>query len=212
VRLSGAATGHSGGLGLGLAIVRRTTELLQHPLSLRSQPGRGTCFEIRVPCLPSAAATDGIPALPRLETHGEARRQRLQDQFVVLVDDDPANLAAMEALCITWGCLVLTAPHAEAALAALEQELRVPDLLVTDMRLGPGLDGLALVAALREQVESPVPALLVTAETDPALALRAQQQGVALLNKPAGAERLLAAMADLLPPAENAESCPERRP
>jgi len=44
-QLDGAADG----FGLGLAIVRRTAELLQHPVSVRSEPGRGSRFAIDVP-------------------------------------------------------------------------------------------------------------------------------------------------------------------
>ncbi|MDO5693952.1 MAG: HAMP domain-containing sensor histidine kinase [Pseudomonadota bacterium] len=41
------------GFGLGLAIVRRLSERLDYPVSMRSRPGRGTVFKIRVPVEPS---------------------------------------------------------------------------------------------------------------------------------------------------------------
>ena len=37
------------GLGLGLAIVRRLTNLLDCKLMVRSRPGRGSCFEVTIP-------------------------------------------------------------------------------------------------------------------------------------------------------------------
>jgi signal transduction histidine kinase len=37
------------GLGLGLAIVRRTAALLGHPLTLKSRVGKGSCFSITIP-------------------------------------------------------------------------------------------------------------------------------------------------------------------
>ncbi len=43
------------GLGLGLAIVRRMTDLLDCKLTLRSQLGRGSCFEITIPVSRSAS-------------------------------------------------------------------------------------------------------------------------------------------------------------
>ncbi|MBL8571674.1 MAG: sensor histidine kinase [Phreatobacter sp.] len=48
--------GQSGerGLGLGLFIVDSYAKLLGHPVSLRSEPGSGSCFEIRVPVVPAA--------------------------------------------------------------------------------------------------------------------------------------------------------------
>lgn len=40
---------NSAGLGLGLAIVRRMSEILHHPVTVRSRVGRGTMFAISVP-------------------------------------------------------------------------------------------------------------------------------------------------------------------
>ena len=53
--------GQSGerGLGLGLFIVESFARLLDHPLGMRSQPGHGSRFEIRVPIVPE------MPPLPR---------------------------------------------------------------------------------------------------------------------------------------------------
>jgi len=49
-----ATPGQSGerGLGLGLFIVESFALLLHHPLVMRSEPGHGSCFEIRVPVAP----------------------------------------------------------------------------------------------------------------------------------------------------------------
>jgi signal transduction histidine kinase len=44
------------GMGLGLAIVQITASLLDHPISVNSLAGRGTCFTVRIPL---AAATFG---------------------------------------------------------------------------------------------------------------------------------------------------------
>jgi signal transduction histidine kinase len=40
---------HAPGLGLGLAIVRRSAELLGQNVRVRSSPGKGSTFEIEVP-------------------------------------------------------------------------------------------------------------------------------------------------------------------
>jgi len=49
IRLNNAPRPISQGLGLGLSIVRRTADLLSHPIALRSTPGHGSCFSICVP-------------------------------------------------------------------------------------------------------------------------------------------------------------------
>jgi hypothetical protein len=69
VQLEKPARDRTQGLGLGLAIVRRTAELLEHPLRLVSTPGRGSTFSIDVPKahapeapnLTAGAATAGHP-------------------------------------------------------------------------------------------------------------------------------------------------------
>jgi signal transduction histidine kinase len=44
----------SGGVGLGLSIAKRAADLLGHDLSVRSTPGRGSCFEIVIPVAQAA--------------------------------------------------------------------------------------------------------------------------------------------------------------
>lgn len=51
------------GLGLGLSIVRRTAEMLDHPVHVRSRIGSGTMFAISVPLADGLAGEDE-PALP----------------------------------------------------------------------------------------------------------------------------------------------------
>jgi signal transduction histidine kinase len=49
----------SEGLGLGLAIVRRTADLLGCEIQVRSRPGRGSCFSVTL-ALPAVKPTDGF--------------------------------------------------------------------------------------------------------------------------------------------------------
>jgi signal transduction histidine kinase len=51
----------SGGVGLGLSIVKRAADLLGHRLGVRSTPGRGSCFEIAIP-----VGERGLDGLERL--------------------------------------------------------------------------------------------------------------------------------------------------
>lgn len=59
-RLSG--TPSAGGAGLGLAIARRSAELLGTALALHSEPGRGSRFSLVVPCQPAVSAPAAPPA------------------------------------------------------------------------------------------------------------------------------------------------------
>jgi signal transduction histidine kinase len=55
------------GFGLGLYIVARLTQILGHPLTLSSRPGRGTVFRLRLdPTDPQAAAERATASMGRL--------------------------------------------------------------------------------------------------------------------------------------------------
>ncbi len=63
------------------------------------------------------------------------------------------------------------------------------DAALVDFQLGASIDGLALIAALRERHPG-LPAALVTAQGSPDLARRAAKMGVVLIAKPAGADQI----------------------
>ena len=171
------------GLGLGLAIVRRLATLLAHPLSLRSQPGRGTCVSLQLTeaQLPTGAAAPDTQAPVPLPMAGGR---------VAIVEDDPDALQAMVDLLHGWQIQTLAADRAEVLLQALAGSDGRPgpaiDALITDLRLPGALDGLALVQALRSQTRfSGLPALVVTADL-----ARPRSPLVDWLGKPVGAQAL----------------------
>ena len=174
------------GLGLGLAIVRRAVQLLNHRLSLASQPGRGSCF---------ALSLDAAQAQPSVRQRAASAARPLQNWRLALVDDDDQVRAALAARLAAWGAEV----ESHASLTGFRQWLaRHPrgrsgvDFLITDQRL-IGATGLEVIEALHSYA-GPVPALVITGDTAPAdLALLANS-GVTVLHKPFRAEVLLAAI------------------
>ena len=176
----------SKGLGLGLSIVKRTLELLQHPYSLCSEPGRGTCFSILLPFAESLV----LPASPSEVMGG----QLIAGAFIVVVDDEADTRFAMQALCLSWGAHVLVAASAEQCLELLEEHLRSPDLILCDYRLRQHQDGLAAIEQIRARIGLKVPALIVTGDISAADLRRVADAGLPQLHKPVGAQRLLEAI------------------
>jgi signal transduction histidine kinase len=178
------------GLGLGLAIVRRLTSLLEHPLSLRSTEGRGTCFALTLPL-----ATGPIEA-PNAEESGE-RFELFAGRRALIVDDDADICDATVRLMTRWGFDARAAPRYAAARELLQGGF-VPDVILADLRLGEVIDGIGVVERLRVQLDDPVPALLISGDTGARELARVKQSGLLLLTKPVAPARLRSALHALL--------------
>jgi CheY-like chemotaxis protein len=88
----------------------------------------------------------------------------------------------MATLLRGWGCRVATAASLAEALAAASGGL--PDLVLADLHLDEGPDGLEVIEVLRRTWNRAVPAALITADRDPTLRLRARARQVELMHKP----------------------------
>ncbi|WP_342643105.1 hybrid sensor histidine kinase/response regulator [Rhodoligotrophos ferricapiens] len=169
------------GLGLGLSIVDRIVQMLDHRLSVRSLPGRGSVFSIRLPATGISAAAAETPSEQirpaQLEAEGPMRRLK-----VLCVDNEKAILDGMTSLLTGWGCQVVTATNGEEAAAALRADGSV-DVVLADYHLQQGT-GLELIEALRAQSERPFAAVLITADRSRALQAQAQSLGIGYLKKP----------------------------
>ena len=178
------------GLGMGLAIVRRLADLMNMPLALRSQPGRGTLFRLWAPlALPPAHGETGhAPAAPALADWA----------LHVLVIDDEAQVRTSTAAALEGAgmkvALAEDGSQARAALRAARERDDPVDALICDFRLRGDEDGLALIAALRAEAGEALPALLITGDTAPDRLQRARASGLPVLYKPVSADRLIEAL------------------
>ncbi len=186
VQLDNPERARGKGLGLGLAIVRRLTDLLGHDLELRSEPGRGSVFAIEV------------PASPPTEAPGESDRERLPGDLaglrIAVVDDDPLALTAMTSLLQAWGCEVVGATDLRSLNDDLSARKSVPQVILSDFRLAELDNGIRVVQALRARFGEEVPAALITGDTGPEVLALAHDAGLHLLHKPVRPARLRAVL------------------
>jgi len=169
----------TGGLGLGLAIVRRIVELHGGSVTAHSAgAGLGSRFEV---VLPLAQATP--PAPPQTEVPATVA------QRVLLVDDNEDAAVASAALLRQIGHEVRVA-HTAAEALALRQAYE-PDVAILDIGL-PDMDGYALAAALRNGGGSGALRLVaLTGYGQRSDVERARQAGFDVhLTKPASADDL----------------------
>ena len=163
------------GLGLGLSICQRISNVLAHPLDVRSRVGHGSMFSIRVPRAASAR--------PLAQgTHAAmAGDDSLQGLRVLCVDNDPEILDGMRALLGRWGVQVSCASTVDAAIAQMPS---APQVLLVDYHLHDRLDGLDTLDALRGTCNDEIPGALLTADGSEALKRIARARGYRLLTKP----------------------------
>lgn len=180
----------SKGLGLGLAIVRRMTDLLGCKLTLRSRPGQGSCFEITVPI--SRRATESI------ETQAAAASGALARGLVVVIDDEAAIQRAMSSLLTGWGHDVVTGGSGDEAMQRLSSRPDRPDLVICDYRLREGENGIGVIQRLRAEYNQDIPAMLITGDTAPDRLAEARASGLILLHKPVPNSKLRAAIVNLI--------------
>lgn len=99
------------GLGLGLAVVRRSADLLQHPLALHSRVGRGSCFSLRVPLAAppqdQAREESGDTGLPLLLI-GPATAE--QDKLLAQLEDWQFRVSRVSDRDAAWSWIVEHGP------------------------------------------------------------------------------------------------------
>ncbi len=185
-QVGNASRDRSQGLGLGLAIVRRTAALLHIPVTLTTEPGRGTTFLLELDAAPPADVGVHVPE-PMLSAHAPDGRRLA----VLLVDDEAEVLSALCTYLGQLGWSVRGADGGDAAEAVLRDGF-APDVLVVDYRLRDetGLDVIARVRA-----HSPdMPAVIVTGETAPARFGELSGAAEQVLHKPVAGEVLARAL------------------
>ncbi len=178
------------GLGLGLAIVQGLTKTLGHRLTLFSRPGRGTMFRLELPLSLADVAQESVPASDALFS------ANLKGYHALVVEDDDHILQAMVALLRSWGMSCSAAEGVKDALILAEQ--LKPDVLICDYRLRDNTTGTDVIAALRDNLRSTTPALLVTGDTSPERLRAATDSGIPLLHKPVAPDDLYMALTALL--------------
>ena len=165
------------GLGLGLAIVKKLTNLLDISISVRSDLGKGTCFEITIP----TGFENKIVAEEKLIPY---QNRELEGKNILLIDDEIDVLKAMEFSLTSWGCNVLTCESQSSAIEKIMSQNFEYDLIISDLRLRNNETGIAAINAVFKTIKKETPALLVTGDTSPDCITNASKSGFKLLHKP----------------------------
>lgn len=216
------------GTGIGLALVQELVRMHAGEVSVTSRLGEGSTFKVSIPTgtahltpeqLLSSRSSDAskpeadffIDEAARWElTEAFDHDQARQDQagattlatsrangHILLADDNADMRSYVSRLLQEQGYAVTTVCDGDAALAAV-RECR-PDLVLTDIMM-PGLDGLGLLRALRDdQATSTLPIILLSARAGEDAHVEGLKHGADdYLIKPFTARELLARVGSCL--------------
>ena len=172
------------GMGLGLAIARRSAGLLESEIEVASRPGRGSVFYLTQP------AGAHAPTLPPPATRNDSR-DPIAGLRVLIIDDDPEVREALRSLMRQWGVAADIMGDSEAGLGAVAEGARYAAVL-SDYRLPGPINGLDLIERLVAQGLPRSACCIVTGDLDPAVITAATEAKIALVHKPVSPARLRA--------------------
>ncbi|HYP98212.1 MAG TPA: response regulator [Polyangiaceae bacterium] len=170
-QVDGSSTRRFGGTGLGLAISRKLVRLMGGELGVKSEPGKGSQFSVRIP----------VKILPAEVTHIPAPSRNTR---ALIVDDNATNRMLLEELLSAWGLRTASANGGRDALLLLEDAEQTDPfgLVITDMHM-PEMDGLTLAREIRS-THAHLPLLMLTSLSDTGTRFSERGLFAGVLSKP----------------------------
>jgi CheY-like chemotaxis protein len=180
------------GTGIGLVISRRLAELMGGSIRVKSVPGEGSSFILK---LPKAIDADTVPSL--LDDFAELSAD-YHRRTVLYIEDNETNVEVMRGILAQRAQVQMdVAMSGLAGLASVRE--RMPHLILLDMHL-PDMSGLELLRHLKaDPATSSIPVIVVSADATAQQVDAALDAGaVRYLTKPVGVNELLATLDELL--------------
>lgn len=186
-QVPGGGRARDAGIGLGLSIVDRIGKLLALQRTVRSTPGQGSAFAVRVPY-------GKEPSSERRGRRGSPSTAsfRRRSLAIAVIDDDPGIRLGLTGAIAKWGHRGIAAATATDAVVQFIGLDFTPDLVISDYHLAEGMKGDAAIEEVRREFDRSPPALIMTSDPDPALVTLLERRGLTVLPKPINLAKLRA--------------------
>jgi len=178
------------GSGLGLSMVYGFAKQSGGAVTIASEAGRGTTVIIYLPLTKSKPVAANAPALPVNPT--------ITSLTILVVEDEASVRSTVRRQLEMLGHRVLLADTAAVALPMLKGD-DTPDVLLTDVVLGTGMNGIDLAEAARA-FKPGMPVIFMSGFTAvPEAQKRIKESGAPLLTKPSTLSQLERALNAVTP-------------
>jgi len=185
--------GEGKGTGIGLSVVHGIVKDCKGAITVRSEPGQGTTFDIFLPV---------SPADPVIQ-HDETASCPMGSESILFVDDEVTLLKVHKKMLEKLGYQVTTEKHSPEALALFMENPYHFDLIITDMTM-PEMTGDVLAQQVL-RIRPDIPVILCTGFSEVINEERAKQLGIRrFLMKPLVKQQLACAIRQVLDNKEQA--------
>lgn len=181
-QLDNQVTEESKGVGLGLSIAKRISQILGHIIGIQSVLDLGSQFSLTVPLILNYQPEVAISAHQKTAASLSLPIAGLN---ILCIDNDLDILDGMTALLERWSCKAYCAKSLDAALDKIKTDHCQPDVMLVDYNLGRSCDhGLLVLQQLQQQLGANTPGVLITADVSEAVMQEAHDLGFEYLRKP----------------------------
>lgn len=187
----------SEGLGIGLSVVKRGCQLLQHSFSLRSELGEGTTATIFLPVTPSRIIPPSYANYSDDESYELGIYDCPQIALIAILEDDVDARKSTSALLKKWG--FKTASGGDVVELSNDLGQNIPDLLLMDFHI-QGTNAIQALEALKLRGKTKnTSVLIITGDLSVSgLSGSSDHDTVMVLHKPLRGSKLKAAVVQLL--------------
>jgi CheY-like chemotaxis protein/anti-sigma regulatory factor (Ser/Thr protein kinase) len=178
------------GMGLGLSIARRLSGLLGSRIRLHTHENMGSVFAFKLLAKRALSGSQENASSQKIDVSLES----IDGSLIVVIDDDLKICEASKAMLELHGAEVIVAESSDSAIQQMIFSSRMPDLILSDYRLGAET-GLECVERIRNEFNEDIPALMITGDTAPEELKLLRDGGMTVLYKPVPADVLLQTIA-----------------
>lgn len=189
-QLGNPARERTKGQGLGLAIVQRLGVLLDHPVNVRSRTGKGSVFSVTVPLSEKEERGEERGQIGRI-IRSSALQTTDHATTVLIVEDDMPVRNLLRMLLEGDGLKVVAARDGPEAIDFVRTGAIKPAVIITDLNLPNGINGLELISELRVVLQHSIPAIILTGDVAKTTMRAITDRGAVHLAKPVTADALL---------------------